>query len=160
MQVISRASALSRGFLFFYTGKPCRNGHYSKRYTKKNICLECNRGAKDRFFSKKDCRARVMLKLAQKRANAKGLPFAITEENICIPSICPVLGIPLAITPYKAGRGRQGPTDSSPTLDRLYDALGYVPGNVRVISNRANRIKNNATIDELRAVLNDMEAFQ
>lgn len=36
-------------------------------------------------------------------------------------------------------------------------AMGYVKGNIIVISNRANRIKNNATIPELRAVADFFE---
>ncbi len=43
------------------------------------------------------------------------------------------------------------------TLDRVVPSLGYVKGNVRVISFRANRLKNNATIDEIRAILAYME---
>lgn len=38
------------------------------------------------------------------------------------------------------------------SLDRIVPSLGYVPGNVAVISHRANRIKSDATADELRAV--------
>lgn len=50
-----------------------------------------------------------------------------------IPETCPVLGIPLTIG------GKRSP--SSPSLDRIDPALGYVPGNIRVISDRANRLK-------------------
>lgn len=42
--------------------------------------------------------------------------------------------------------------DNSPTLDRIVPDLGYVPGNVAVISFRANAIKRNATVAELKAV--------
>lgn len=45
--------------------------------------------------------------------------------------------------------GRQGPGDTSPTLDRIVPEKGYVPGNVLVISNRANAIKSNANTYEL-----------
>ncbi len=38
-------------------------------------------------------------------------------------------------------------------MDRLDPAKGYVAGNVIVVSNKANTIRSNATIDELRAVL-------
>jgi len=56
------------------------------------------------------------------------------------------LGIPL-----KIGNGKR--TDGSATLDRVLPDLGYVPGNVIVISFRANRIKNDATLDELRLLV-------
>jgi hypothetical protein len=81
---------------------------------------------------------------ARKRAIALGLPFLIEPEHIVIPERCPVLGFPLTT---------DGPRDTRASLDRIVPSLGYVPGNVRVISFRANRIKSDATPDELRAVL-------
>jgi hypothetical protein len=35
--------------------------------------------------------------------------------------------------------------------------LGYVRGNVTIISNRANRIKNDASLDEVRKVVSWLE---
>ena len=56
--------------------------------------------------------------------------------------MCPVLGIPLVI-------GEGACSDNSPSIDRIIPELGYVKGNIKVISRRANRIKNDATPDEL-----------
>ena len=81
---------------------------------------------------------------ARKRAQKFGLPFSIEPEHIVIPSRCPVLGIELTAN---------GPRDTRPSLDRIVPALGYVPTNIRVISFRANRIKSDATPEELRRVL-------
>lgn len=39
----------------------------------------------------------------------------------------------------------------SPSLDRISPELGYVPGNVRVISDKANRLKGSRNLTELRA---------
>ena len=47
--------------------------------------------------------------------------------------------------------------DRTPSLDRFVPNLGYVKGNIRVISFRANRLKSDATIDEMRQVLAYME---
>lgn len=94
--------------------------------------------------------AEYMVTRARIRARDKNLPFALTPGDIVIPAVCPALGIPLRI-------GTGGPTDNSPSLDRLVPERGYVPGNVTVISYLANRIKNNATVDELAAVLRWME---
>jgi hypothetical protein len=91
---------------------------------------------------------RIMVKHARQRARAASVPFDIHEGDFEIPSVCPVLGIALC-----HGRGRRGPTDSSPTLDRIVPALGYVRGNVIVVSWRANRLKSDATIDELARIL-------
>ena len=73
--------------------------------------------------------------------------------DIVVPEFCPVLGLRLKIS--EEGRW----TDSSPSLDRFIPSLGYVKGNVRVISWRANRIKCDATVEEVRALLAYMEAI-
>lgn len=91
-----------------------------------------------------------MVAAARKRAKAKGIPFCISARDLVIPAICPVLAIPLAV-----GDGR--PSDASPSLDRIVPALGYVKGNVVVISMRANRLKSDATVDELRALADFFE---
>lgn len=64
---------------------------------------------------------------------------------------CPVFGMPL-----RAGIGKSH--DSSPTLDRLNAAWGYEPGNVAVMSMKANRLKADATADELEQVAAWMRA--
>lgn len=91
-----------------------------------------------------------MLKHAKRNAKAKNVPFNLREEDVPVASHCPVLGLPM-----KIGDGRR--TDASPSLDRIVPERGYVPGNVRVISWRANNLKSNATIEELRAVLQYVE---
>jgi hypothetical protein len=53
-----------------------------------------------------------------------------------------------------------GPLPNRPTIDRIENDKGYVEGNVAIISFRANSIKHDATIDELRAVLAYMEAHE
>jgi hypothetical protein len=91
-----------------------------------------------------------LLRYARRRARKKDLPFSIVEEDIKIPDVCPVLGIPLF-----SGEGHA--IDNSPNIDRIIPEKGYVAGNIRVISFRANRIKSNATVEELRAVLKDLQ---
>lgn len=93
---------------------------------------------------------RKMLSAARVRANALGVPFAITVADISIPERCPILGINLEV-----GDGRQHA--SSPSIDRLVPSLGYVPGNIHVISLRANRMKYDASIDDVRSLLTWME---
>lgn len=84
------------------------------------------------------------MRLAKRRAKAKGLSFDLRPEDIVIPELCPVLGIPL----IRGGKAR----DNWPSLDRMVPALGYTRDNVRVISYRANRIKNDASADELARI--------
>lgn len=41
MQVISRQQAISEQRARYYTGQPCKRGHYSERYTKMSACIAC-----------------------------------------------------------------------------------------------------------------------
>ncbi len=79
-------------------------------------------------------------------AKQRGFEFTITEKDLTWPTHCPILGIELAYT----GKGER--RDNYPSLDRFDNAKGYIPGNVHVISWRANRIKWDCTPAELRAV--------
>lgn len=88
---------------------------------------------------------RMLWLAARHRALKDNIPFDIELSDIIIPEFCPALGMPLQ-------RGRQGGSDSSPTLDKFIPELGYVRGNVAVISGKANRIKSNATAEEVTAV--------
>lgn len=86
-------------------------------------------------------RERFMLRGAKRRAKEKGLPFNLIEEDIIIPEICPILGIKLESCGLDKG--------CAPSLDRLIPELGYVKGNVSVISHRANSLKSNMSIEEI-----------
>ena len=85
---------------------------------------------------------------AKVRAKKIGVPFTIRVEDIVIPLVCPVLGIPLS-----RAVGRHGHHDASPTLDRIDPARGYIRDNIAVISWRANRLKGDATVSEMASVL-------
>lgn len=87
---------------------------------------------------------RNMLAGAKRRASIKNIDFNITEEDIEIPTICPILEVPLVI-------GTKGDYEYSPSLDRIDNSKGYVKGNIQVISKKANSMKNSATIAELQA---------
>lgn len=87
-------------------------------------------------------KARAMLYSTRYNSKKRGLEFSLTLKDIVIPDTCPLLGIRL-----KKGQGKICP--ASPTLDRIDSTKGYVPGNVWVISHRANCIKNDSTPDEL-----------
>jgi hypothetical protein len=101
---------------------------------------------------------RHTIRCAGGRALARGIPFDLVVSDVEIPSTCPVLGIPLVyLSDDPARTGRE--TDA-PQLDRKIPDLGYVKGNVRIISARANRLKNNATFDEIVALYVDAKDIQ
>lgn len=87
-----------------------------------------------------------LLEHARRRARKGGYPCSITIADICIPTHCPLLGIRLQ---RKGGAA----LPSSPSLDKIKPALGYVPGNVMVVSHRANTIKHNASLAELQTLV-------
>jgi hypothetical protein len=89
---------------------------------------------------------KYLLFSARTRARQRGWEFSITEEDISIPDCCPVFGTPLKIS----GRGKRD--DNSPSIDRIDNSKGYVPGNVVVISYRANMVKSIGTADEHDAI--------
>jgi hypothetical protein len=83
------------------------------------------------------------LKQSAKKRNIS-FDLTITQLNdLTFPITCPVLGIPL-----KFNRGQQ--QDDSYSIDRIDSTLGYTIDNIEVISWRANRLKNNATTEELQ----------
>lgn len=77
--------------------------------------------------------------------------FDLHLSDIVIPLVCPVLGIPLRVNHSVTG-------PNSPSVDRINPSGGYTKGNVTIISLKANTIKSNATIAEVRQVLAYMES--
>jgi hypothetical protein len=88
---------------------------------------------------------------ARHRARKAGLEATISPADLVWPTHCPVLGIELAY-PKRNGEGGDSKRPDRPSLDRWDNTKGYVPGNVFVISFRANALKNNATYDELMRI--------
>jgi len=90
--------------------------------------------------------AEYLLSGAKQRARRGGLPFDIDATDIIIPECCPLLG--LRLVPLGGKR-----TDATPSLDRINPVRGYIKVNVWIISWRANRLKNDATVEEIEAMV-------
>lgn len=82
-----------------------------------------------------------LLARLKNQAKTKGVPFDLSREDIFLPEHCPILGVKLS--PIVSAR-----SENSPEVDRVIPALGYVRGNVAVISARANRMKDNGSAQE------------
>ena len=80
------------------------------------------------------------------------IQFDIDYTDISIPEYCPLLGIKLN---KHVGEGKLH--DNSPSLDKIIPELGYTKGNVWIISNKANRMKSNATIEELELLVRNLK---
>jgi hypothetical protein len=118
-----------------------RNEDGSFKY---HSCRDCQSKRQWQYYKRNPIK--VMIISAKHRAKRDNVPFALAEKDIVIPDVCPILGIKL-----HAGDRRNH--DYAPTVDKIDPALGYVPGNIVVISHRANRIKSDATIDELAKIV-------
>jgi hypothetical protein len=94
-----------------------------------------------RFTFRQTYPERHLLTSVKCAAKAQAIPFNITADDLPVPTHCPVLHIPLVVTQDKR-------TDNTPSVDRIIPSKGYVRGNVRVISWRANRQKNDADHNE------------
>jgi len=172
MKIKSRKQAIIDGEKVYFTGKPCKHGHISPRLVV-GACLECKKQIDKNYkennkehikeyhkqYSKKNYttenrrkkyRENVELELfhhAKNRAKLKNLEFNITKEDIVIPKVCPIFGIPLNFENK----------NNVPTLDRINSGKGYIKGNIQVICFKANRLKNNGTIEEFNKIIDFMK---
>lgn len=78
------------------------------------------------------------------KCDKNSVPFDFCLDDLApFPLQCPVLDIDIDY--FKKG---QGGSNHSPSIDRLVPSKGYVTGNVRIISQKANRLKQDASIEE------------
>lgn len=93
---------------------------------------------------------RAVFNQVKQNARKRGDPFFLTVEDIKVPETCPVLGIPIFLTPGKR-------TDNTPSVDRVDNSKGYTKENVVIISWRANQIKRDASLQELKKLVEYLE---
>lgn len=110
-----------------------------------------NKKDRERRHSNIESYKKAMLSSARSRAKSKNLDFNIDVSDIELPEVCPLLGIPLSINASNK--------EFSYSLDRIDSSKGYVKGNVWVISDRANRLKNNATLEELDMLVTNLKKY-
>lgn len=157
-----REHAAANGLKTYSTGRPCKNGHTSLRYVRTGICIECNsiRSKSDYYekYKTDDAAFRKQFSDLRGRAKAKGIPFSIELEDIEQPEFCPVLGVKLQYGinhNTEETKWKKHPDRAS--FDKLVPNLGYIPGNVFIISLEANRLKSNATVEQIESLLKYMK---
>ena len=116
----------------FHKHRMCKGGYNS-------VCKTCRVPLSKQSHIDRS-KERRMFDSAKSRATIKGREFTIELEDIHIPEFCPVF-----LTPMVA-----------PSIDRIDSDRGYVKGNIRVISRRANILKNNASVEEMTLILADL----
>lgn len=123
-------------------------GRRKERDPEQKVAQQYKRSGKGYFYSWA-CALRS-------RAREKGVPYDLDADwlQTNLPTHCPVLGIEL-----KRRESRTDDSAASPTVDRAVPALGYVRGNVHIISRRANNIKSDASADEILRVAQWVQAL-
>jgi hypothetical protein len=101
-----------------------------------SACKKCKKAAFD--WSQVSLEKR-MFNRTKARATRLGKEFNLSLEDIVLPDVCPVFNKPFIY----------GDQDWTYSIDRINNNLGYVRGNIMIISNKANRIKGDSSLEDL-----------
>jgi hypothetical protein len=150
----SKSKTIKRGY--DYRCKECNRERAMKyhednkirilaKWKKRRIKLTCEERAiiddKNRKWYEQTIKQRILYR-AKDRAKKSNIPFNITEDDIVLPELCPLLNIPFE---YGSAKSKW----YTYSLDRIYPEKGYVKGNVQVITYLANTMKSSASKEEL-----------
>jgi len=95
---------------------------------------------------------RYLVNKARDRSKTKNMEFNIDISDLDEPIVCPILGIEIN---WANLSGKVG--ENSPSIDRIDNSKGYIKGNVRVVSYKANSLKSNGTIEEFEKIIKYMK---
>lgn len=116
--------------------------HAGAMFGYNTVCKACRIPISKKKWQDTDYRYK-MYSRAKSRAKRLNRKFDIKLEDIIIPDMCPILGVPLDHTPG---------SPHVPSLDRIDCDRGYTPDNIMVMSRRANTLKNDMTLHEAEAI--------
>ena len=111
---------------------------YQKGWMNKNLTREREKRRVNSENFRKEKPKNKMLASAKQRAKTDSLPFNLNIEDIPDWGLCPIFGVKM-----------EAKTRYAPSLDRIQPQLGYVRGNIQIISRTANTMKQDATQEEL-----------
>lgn len=121
-------------YALFHKHKNCINGFNV-------ICKECRKPNSKENYKNQTLEYKLWYR-AKRRAKEKNVPFNIEISDIVIPNECPIFKTKFIERNHK----------TCASIDRVIPSLGYIKGNIQIISNRANMIKGDATADEVKMV--------
>jgi len=113
---------------------------------RKTTCKKCSAALNEKQRRNKDWEhnaRKVLLSNAKQRAKKSNIEFTLTKDDINIPDTCPVFGFPLK-------REERESWMYAPSIDRIDNTKGYIKENIIIVSRRANILKKDATIEELK----------
>jgi len=96
----------------------------------------------------------AILKYQRKKENSTRTKheFSILFDDLVWNKVCPILGLELDYFSTKA-------SPNSVSFDRINSSLGYIKGNVQIISWRANNLKSNGTKEEFKLILDYFDSL-
>lgn len=121
----------------FHKHAQCKGGYNS-------VCKMCRKPLSKKNYSTHSTQYKLWYR-AKRRCKESGRVFDIEISDIHVPEVCPIFLVPF-----------EENTPHSASLDRIDSSKGYIKGNIQVISTRANVLKNNVTLDELRRLVKSM----
>ena len=108
-------------------------------------CKNCRKEkSKSEWEANKNNIKKNILNRAKGRAKKKNIPFDLVEDDIKIPELCPIFNKPFILND----------PNWTYSIDRIFPDLGYIKGNVIIVSNKANVIKSSATAEDILLVGN------
>lgn len=153
MEILSRRQAIKKGLTSYFTNRKCKKGHLSLRnvWGHCHECVKLKNGIYKRRQIEKDP-LRFMLYDAKRRSKELNLEFSIKSTDLETPKFCPLLGIELIYG------GHDSRDTRSASIDRINNKKGYYKDNVWIISDRANRIKRDASFEEFEKIYKNWQS--
>src|ERR1700748_307410 len=111
---------------------------YRKQFKINNPEIVKERKRRDRENNRETC----ILNACKNTSREKNITFLLVKEDIIVPKFCPVYGIEL-----KNATGYQN--DSSISIDRINNKIGYIKENIIIVSWKANRFKRDSSFKEM-----------
>lgn len=130
--------------LDFYEGNSCPKCKNKVKYTKTGSCNKCY--TITGMILDMNKRKKVLIDKIKAQAKYKGVKFDLSVDDIEWVKECPILKINLDY--FSSGRN-----NNTVSFDRKDSSIGYVKGNVYVISNKANSCKSDLTVTQIERML-------
>jgi hypothetical protein len=167
-RLLAKAQGLKR-----YIGQPCIHGHSGERHVRNNGCVECHsktkrstpkygkigRPRKQELFigppkPKKKHPAKPVTDFdfwvrRNRGQRTERTQLSIEYYQTLYVTHCPLLGLKLT---YENCGAKVAPANYA-TLDKIDPAKGYTKNNVQILSFRANTLKGDATLEELKLIV-------